>query len=410
MSFPPPTTGQARLIWAAVTALAVAFIVALVAAGIWGLGKILGLLAPILWPLAVAGVLAYLLDPLVDFFERRHVPRPRAIFLVFFMAAGLLTGILGSLVPRVTLEARQLVLKIPDYSRRIQSRAEAFLSHPPAPLRGLLGWNLAETNMVSLPAEENAISSTNWYIGSETTTNVISFAGGSGIDGATISSLSQKLASVLPAVGSWLVNQVLRVASWLGVLAGMALIPVYAFYFLLEKRGIAGHWTDYLPLRDSTLKDEVAFVLGAINDYLITFFRGQVLVALCDAVLYTTGFLLVGIHYAFMIGFAAVFLTLIPFIGAFFVALSALVLAFVQYGDWQHPLMVIGVFAVVQFLEGFVIQPKIIGDRVGLHPLAIIIAVIAGTTLLGGVLGGILAIPFTAALRVVMFRYVWRSK
>jgi predicted PurR-regulated permease PerM len=81
----------------------------------------------------------------------------------------------------------------------------------------------------------------------------------------------------------------------------------------------------------------------------------------------------------------------------------------VQYGDWQHPLMVIGVFAVVQFLEGFFIQPKIIGDRVGLHPLAIIIAVIAGTTLLGGVLGGILAIPFTAALRVIMFRYVWRS-
>jgi predicted PurR-regulated permease PerM len=62
----------------------------------------------------------------------------------------------------------------------------------------------------------------------------------------------------------------------------------------------------------------------------------------------------------------------------------------------------------VQFLEGFVISPKIMGDRVGLHPLTIIIAVMVGTTLLGGITGGILAIPLTAALRVLMFRYVWR--
>ena len=66
-------------------------------------------------------------------------------------------------------------------------------------------------------------------------------------------------------------------------------------------------------------------------------------------------------------------------------------------------------FAVVQTLEGFVIQPKIIGDRIGLHPLTIIVALMVGTTLLGGVLGGILAIPLTAALRVLMFRYVWKK-
>ena len=72
-------------------------------------------------------------------------------------------------------------------------------------------------------------------------------------------------------------------------------------------------------------------------------------------------------------------------------------------------LLVLAVFAVVQTLEGLVISPKIMGDRVGLHPLTIIIAVMVGTTLLGGLLGGILAIPLTAALRVVMFRYVWRK-
>jgi predicted PurR-regulated permease PerM len=86
-----------------------------------------------------------------------------------------------------------------------------------------------------------------------------------------------------------------------------------------------------------------------------------------------------------------------------------LILAAVQFGDWTHPAMVVGLFSLVQFLEGFVISPKIMGDRVGLHPLTIIIAVMVGTTLMGGIMGGILAIPLTAALRVLMFRYVWRQ-
>ena len=83
-------------------------------------------------------------------------------------------------------------------------------------------------------------------------------------------------------------------------------------------------------------------------------------------------------------------------------------LALVQFGDWLHPVLVLAVFAVVQTLEGLVVSPKVMGGRVGLHPVTIIIAVMAGTTLLGGLLGGILAIPLTAALRVVMFRYVWK--
>jgi len=211
-------------------------------------------------------------------------------------------------------------------------------------------------------------------------------------------------------VGSWLFDQVSKVASWFGVLAGVALIPVYAFYFLLEKEGIERKWTDYLPVAKSEFKDELVFVLKSINDYLIAFFRGQVIVALCDGVLYTIGFFIVGLPYAFLLGVLATVLTMIPFLGAIATCATALVIAFVQFGDWLHPLLVLAVFAVVQTLEGLVISPKIIGDRVGLHPLTIIIAVMVGTTLLGGLLGGILAIPLTAALRVVMFRYVWKKR
>ncbi len=194
------------------------------------------------------------------------------------------------------------------------------------------------------------------------------------------------------------------------MLAGLALIPVYAFYFLVEKRGIKTHWKDYLPVRDSNVKNELVFVLDSINEYLIAFFRGQVLVGICNGVLYTIGFLCIGLNYAFLIGLSAVLLTIIPYLGAIIVFITALTLALVQYGDWTHPLMVVGVFAVVQTLESFYISPKIIGDRVGLHPVVIIIAVMTGTTLLGGLLGGVLAIPLAAALRVIMARYVWKKR
>src|ERR1044071_283969 len=100
MSFPPPTPKQARVIWAGITALAAAGIVAFIVGTIWGLGQVLSLLLPLLWPLAVAGVLAYLLDPLVDFIERRGVPRTRSILCVFALAAVIVLALFGSVVPQ----------------------------------------------------------------------------------------------------------------------------------------------------------------------------------------------------------------------------------------------------------------------------------------------------------------------
>ena len=383
MSASAPSPNQSPVIRLALTLLAVAAIVGVIVGAVWGLGQALGLLAPVLWPLAVAGVLAYLLDPVVDWIERRGVPRTRAILLVFFVAAGLLLAVLASVVPRIVVETTQLAGRAQEMSGQFQERVEKFVAEPPVWVKQFLPMLLPK------PAPNATL--------------------GAVLDKETLASVSKVLTSALPSVGSWLGNQFGKALSLFGIFAGLALIPVYAFYFLLEKRGITENWTAYLPLRDSNLKDELAFALREVNDQLIAFFRGQVLVAMCDAVLYTIGFLAIGLNYAFLLGFVAVFLTMIPFIGAFVVVSSALVLSFVQFGDLTHPLLVLVVFGVVQGLEGFVIQPKIMGDRMRLHPLAIIIAVMAGTTLLGGLLGGILAIPLAAALRVLMFRYVWKK-
>jgi predicted PurR-regulated permease PerM len=125
--------------------------------------------------------------------------------------------------------------------------------------------------------------------------------------------------------------------------------------------------------------------------------------------LYTIGFILIGLPYALLLGVLATCLTIIPFLGAITTCVLALAISIVAFGDWQHPALVLAVFAVVQTLEGFVIQPKIMGDRVGLHPVTIIVALMVGTTLLGGILGGILAIPLAAVLRVLLARYIWRK-
>ena len=395
---PPPSTNQARVIWFAITAVAVAVMVGLLGAVVWSLGQLLRLLSSVLWPLAVAGVLAYLLDPLVDQLGRRGVPRARAILLVFVTALAVVAGTLASVVPQVYRETQQFAERVPGYSQKVQLQINSWATNPPTLVRKalelqgrILPGAAKDTNLpsASVPAADTA-------------------ANPPGLDPDTIKSATTWVANILPQAGSWLFDQVTRVSGWFGILAGLALVPVYAFYFLLEKSGIERRWTDYLPLRNSEFKDELVFVLRSVNDYLIVYFRSQVLVALCDGVLYTLGFLLIGLPYAFLIGMIATVMTMIPFIGAIITCCAAVVLGFASSGSWQLPAGALAVFAVVQTVEGLFISPKIMGERVGLHPLTIIVAVMVGTNVLGGVLGGILAIPLTAALRVLMFRYVWK--
>ncbi len=426
MNLPPPSARQSTVIWLAFTGLAVATILALLVGTVWGMGQVLNLLAPVLWPLAVAGVLAYLLDPVVDFFERKGVPRTRAIVLVFVMAIGLFLGLLGSVLPQVISESRDLATKVPTYAEKVWHRADDWLRNPPELVRRYLGTLAREearpTNTGQLvtttnpaPAITNPPPTAINSVAASTNASPTVATNDISIWSALLGKMDKQaaagwVAKSASAAGSWIVGQVARVASIFSLLAGLALVPVYAFYFLLEKQGIEKSWTNYLPLSNSAMKDELVFVLRSINDCLIAFFRSQVLVAICDGVLYTIGFLIIGLPYAVLLGVMATFLTMIPFLGAMATCAAALVIAFAQYTDWQHPAGVLAVFAVVQTLEGFVIQPKIMGDRIGLHPLTVIIALMFGTTLLGGLLGGLLAIPLTAAGRVLMFRYVWKKR
>ncbi|HEX7858722.1 MAG TPA: AI-2E family transporter [Verrucomicrobiae bacterium] len=373
--FHPPSPKQARLIWMGVTALSVAMFLAVLAVIFWAAGWALQRLTPVLLPLAIAGIIAYLLDPLVDFLERKGLQRTWAILLVFLLGLTLVAGIGATVIPRLVVETKNLADRVPVYRESIIKKTDDWMKNSRWGQRFKEAWAAEDAWAKDLRDQLQGWAS-----------------------------------KAAPAISAWFVAQFSKIASWFGLIIGIAMVPVYLFYLLLEKQGISRGWTNYLPVHESRWKDETVFIIQQINDYLILFFRGQVLVALADGVLLTIGFLAIGLDYAFLLGMVAGLLSIVPFLGVAISIIPAIVLAVVQYGDWLHPALVIGVFAAVQFLEGFVISPKIMGDRVGLHPLTIILAVMIGTTLMGGIIGGILAIPLTAALRVLMFRYIWKRQ
>jgi predicted PurR-regulated permease PerM len=368
VSFPAPSEKQARILWASLTALALAVCVGLIGVLCWALSVLINTLSPVLLPLAIAGILACILDPVVDFIESRvRIPRARAILLVFLLGLAIVLMLLATVVPKLVVEISQLLDGAPELAAKFRLKLSDWLAMSPMARKAKDVW-----------------------------------------DSSLGESVQKTLADFVPIASAWVLGRLAVVASWAGYLVGIALVPVYLFYFLLDKAGIEQRWTDYLPVTESRVKRELVFVLTSINDCVIVFFRGQILVALCSGTLLILGLSALGLNYAVLLGAMAGLLGIIPYLGIMVSIVPALILAAVQFGDWWHPALVLGVFVLVQTLEGFVYSPRIIGNRVGLSPLTIMIAVMTGAALLGGILGGMLAIPLTAALRTLMFRYVWK--
>ncbi|HTR42614.1 MAG TPA: AI-2E family transporter [Pseudomonadales bacterium] len=407
----PPGATQLRIIWFALTTLAVTAVVAIGVGLVWGIGKFLNLLSPVLWPLAIAAVLSYLLDPAVNWLERHRISRTGGIIIVFVVALSVLGGVLASVIPQIADETNNLAKKIPTYTAQAQeqlkdwaSRAEkaAALPPPKKPETNSPSTNSPLTFNLTPPSTNSPGDLKTNTPAAEVTRNLHQ------INNQIMASATDWTAKILAKIGAWVLAQLAKATALLDIVVALILIPIYTFYFLREKRWIKNHWTQYLPIRNSRVKDEIIFIVASINQYMIAFFRGQVLVSICSGILYTIGFLILGLDYAFLLGFLCMLLTMVPFLGSIIGFTIAMVLTVMQFGDWFHPLMVFVVFCVVISLENFFYSPHIMGNRVGLHPLIIIVAVMIGITLLGGLLGGVLAIPLAAALRVIMSRYLWK--
>jgi predicted PurR-regulated permease PerM len=371
------------------------------------------LLSPVLWPLAIAAVLSYLLDPAVGWLEQHRISRTGGIIIVFAVALAVVGGVLAAVIPQIVDETNNLIKKVPSYTAQAQqqlkdwaNRAEKAAAAAPPPHHSTnspsQGTNSPSTFNLTPPETNSADSSKTNTPAAEVTRNLHQ------INNQIMDSATDWTGKALSKIGAWLLDQVAKATGFIDIFVALILIPIYTFYFLREKRWIKNHWTQYLPVRNSRVKDEMVFIVAAINQYLIAFFRGQVLVSICSGVLYTIGFLILGLDYAFLLGFLCMLLTMVPFLGSIIGFVMAMVLTVMQFGDWSHPLMVFLIFTIVITLENFFYSPRIMGNRVGLHPAVVILAVMIGITLLGGILGGVLAIPLAAALRVIMSRYLWK--
>jgi predicted PurR-regulated permease PerM len=175
------------------------------------------------------------------------------------------------------------------------------------------------------------------------------------------------------------------------------------FFLLAPPQGLES-LERQLPFFKPDTRRDLVFLVREFVSIVVTFFRGQLLIALAQSVLYAIGFSLVGLSYGFILGLALGFLNIVPYLGSIIGLGIGIPIAFFQEGGGLGlAIAVVVVFTVVQMIEGYLLTPRIMGDRTGLHPLAIIVAVFFWGTALGGILGMILAIPLTA-FGVVVWR------
>lgn len=434
-----PTPWQRKAIWAALAALSVVSIGGVAVGLIWLVSQVLGFLQPILIPFAVAGVLAYLLDPVVSKIVQLGTSRQRAVIAVFAIFTIALAGVLVWIIPAVWTQTGNLVKKVPMYRERITYKVEEFNRWAHA-LEEKYGVRV----LPQIPEKiENPLATTEPPVSPVpgTTTPKTPAVEPAPPAPTTHEILKAPAPEIVPAIdlqtflqGDWLrrtMPGILRktwtfvtnsVGGFLGVfgfLLSMVIVPIYLYYFLIESKNIAASWGDYLPLRASTFKDEVVAAISEINGYLIAFFRGQLLVSLINGT--ATGILLVsvGLDFGILIGLVLCFLGLIPYLGIILCWIPAVIIASVQGGSWLisadaawywFPLVVTLIFVVVQQIDGLFITPKIVGESVGLHPMTVMASVFVWSLLMGGLLGAILAVPMTATIKVLLKRYVWQRK
>jgi len=420
-----PTPWQKKTMWAALSVLFVVFLAVIAAALIWVGANIISFLQPILIPVAIAAILAYLLDPLVTQMCRRGMHRTPAIAAIFLAAFIALGGFFWWLVPTISLQSANFAKELPAYTQKARDRVVDLIvqynrtfgaTGKPASsfVNLLLGTpppraqpTRAPTAETPIPAPETTTAPTETIAAAP---SKITSAERQRIQ-ADVEKLTTYLQHQLPAWSDKFWNLLKRsIGGFLGVagfLFSLVMVPIYLFFFLKERPRIEQRWKDYLPLRASPLKDEVAEALSQINNYIIAYFRGQLLVCLVDGTLIGGALTVLGLNFAPLIGALVVILTMIPYIGIVVCWVPTVLIAAFQWGDWWHPFWVTIIFIVIQNLEGMFYAPRIVGNSVGLHPMTVIVSIFVWGLLIGGLLGPILAVPLTATIKVLLARYVW---
>ena len=318
-------------------------------------------------PFFIAFALAYLLDPLVDRLQKWKLSRTAAVVLLLTLFFAVTLAGTAVLVPLFKVQMESLAQNLPNYLDTIQEWARPFMEN--------IAWLEPEQIQQTLQEGLQKMGE---------------------IPVQLIGDLTQFLWTSLSSVFSAIL-----------VAVNVFIIPVAMFYLLRDFDFINTKITHMVPPR---IRDSFVDIFKEIDRVLSRFVRGQLMVATMMAGMYSVGLFICGTPMSLFIGVLAGFASLVPYLGLVFGVVPAAVLTFLQFQEWTPVLGVVAVFGVAQMLEGMIITPRVVGDQVGLHPVAIMLAVLVGAELFG-LLGVFLAVPVAAVLNVLMRRGVgWYKK
>lgn len=310
-------------------------------------------LAPILTPFLLAGILAYICNPVVDRLTAWGLPRILAVLLVIAGLGMLATGVVLVVLPLIYEEAAILAARAPE--------ALVLVNEQLAPwLREKLGLRLRID-----PASLKNLAASNWD---------------------TVQLILERIYDSLKIGGVALV----------GVIVNLMLAPVVMFYLLLDWQGMLARIDAAIP---RPWHARISGMARDIDTVLAQYLRGQILVMAILALYYTLALWIAGIPSALPVGLVSGLLVFIPYLGFATGFILALLVAIIQFAGWEPLIAVLVVYGIGQLLESFILTPYLVGERIGLHPLTVIFALMAFGQLFGFV-GVLLALPASAALAV----------
>ncbi len=422
-----PTEFQKKTLWNASTGVSILVLGALLVGLILLIGQIFGFLQPVLIPLIVAGIIAYVLDPVVRFLERRGMSRIWSVVTLFIMILTAITLLVAAVLPGIQRSHGALRDFLAKPKTPAQTEQSAGITTAPvndddtehlSPAlagalndlknrneNGPLGWLLTD------PDQPNEPALTKSNVPAPRSLDYFSKSRGGRM-------LFEYQGVILKTARDWLSAGSTKVLGFLGLVIGMIMVPVYLFFFLKDSASIRNQWHHYVPLKASRFKTELVDTLQEINGYLVSFFRGQVLVAAIDGILVGLALMVFGLPYGLLIGIFMAILGIIPYIGNILCLIPACIIAYLHaqgaapfgMSAWTYVGCVLGIFIFVQQINSLVTAPKIVGDSVGLHPLTVIFSMLFWSLVLGGFVGALLAVPLTAAVKVLFRRFIWERQ
>ncbi len=320
------------------------------------LAGLLYILQPVLTPFLVGIGIAYLADPFADRLEARGWPRSMATVMVFLVLILLLIGLFLGIYPLLIKQIQTLVQMLPSI--------EIWFNATLLPwLQSSLGLDVKSMKL-DLVTEGLAAE---W----------------------------KQTGGVISRVAKYATESSMGLISTLG---SVAMVPVVAFYMLRDFDLVTERIKMLLPL---SIQPQVNAWAIESNDVLAAFMRGQLLVMLSLGAIYALGLHLVGLNYALLIGVLAGLASVVPYLGFVVGIAAALTISLFQFDNYLPLVMVLVVFSVGQIVESFVLTPLLVGDRIGLHPVAVIFAILAGGQLFG-FMGVLLALPIAAVIMVLL--------